>query len=94
VFFALLGSASIKAARKISVKLNLGVDFTNTLHAAFLTYSSAKKLQSQIVIRENLPKKLSCKKAAHKMLVKLTMGLTETLSAHLIMFLLKQNIIV
>jgi len=61
---------SIPCASKISVNT-----LQQNLHEQLLRrYSSAKKLQSQTIIREKLHKALSYEKRAHKMLMKLTPG--------------------
>jgi len=59
VFFELLGSAHIKAVRKIFIKLTHGVNFTNTLRAAFLTKMSMLLLFAfEIFCQKNNGKKL------------------------------------
>jgi len=54
------------------MKMTIGVNFINILRAAFAPNSFGKKLQSQTVTREKLPKTLSYRKGTHKMLMKLT----------------------
>ena len=74
VFFALLGSAHLKAACKMLLKLTPLVNFTNMqfMSSFCADFLSTKKLQTQIVSTEKLHKTLLYKKAACKMLLKLT----------------------
>ena len=71
-FIALLGSASVKAARRTLVELNPGVNFTNILRAAFTRADpkSAKKLLNLTVFFALLGSERV--KAARRTLVKLT----------------------
>jgi len=57
------------------MKLTLGVNFTNILRAAFSPiFFPPKKLQTQSVSKQKLPKMLMYEKVAHKMLVTLSFG--------------------
>jgi len=70
----LLGSPSIKTARKMLVKLISRVNFTKIFEHLLHQYYFPKKLQSE----KSYTKILSYKKALHKMLIKLTQGVNVT----------------
>jgi hypothetical protein len=55
-FFALLGSARVKASHKALVKSTPGVDYINILHASFL-YKSALSSFSLVTLQKDISKK-------------------------------------
>ena len=57
--------------------MTFAVNFTNILRAAFSPISFCQKIQTYAVGTKKLLKRLSYKKAAHKMLVKLTQVLAK-----------------
>ncbi len=63
---ALLGSACVKALRKMLVKSTPAVNYMNILRAAFATIYFHQKIQSQTVIWEKLRKAHSYKKVSVK----------------------------
>jgi len=73
VILGVLGSARIKAACRMLMKLTPGVKFTNILRAAFLY------LQFVFVIYWKWKKEIN-KKAAHEIMVKLTISILLTLT--------------
>ena len=79
-FFALSGSASVKAAHRTLMKLTPGVNFTNKLQSAFAPVFFCQKIQNRTISREKLLKIISYEKAVHKMLVKLTCTLAFKLT--------------
>jgi len=75
VFFTLLGSMRVKAARKTLMKLTLAVNFINTFYkTAFLSESISRSFFVLTVWISFLGKSQQAKKVICKMLVKLFTG--------------------
>ena len=77
--FTILGSTGAKAARRMLMKLTLGVNFINIFEQFLHQYSCAKKLQSQTASTKIFQHKIIGAKAAQKNVDKIDPRLTSQL---------------